>query len=152
MTSLVTKEGFEKLKRDREKAKQDLAEAQSRMSDTSESGGGWHENNFFEFLEEQIHHLAGKLQEINEKIKNSKVVKDMTANNSRVGFGSTVEFELNGEREVYKILGEADSDLSKNIISYHSPIGNGLMGKRVGQTAKLDLPGGEVKVTIEKIS
>ncbi|OGC50633.1 hypothetical protein A2716_03020 [candidate division WWE3 bacterium RIFCSPHIGHO2_01_FULL_40_23] len=147
MENFVTDEGFKKLLDQKKKVKEELKNATSEMAESSEGGGGWHENNFFEFLEEKIHHLTARLFQINEEIKNAKVTESINKDQAKIGFGSTVELLINGETATYKILGEADSDLSKNIISYTSPIGQAIMGKSIGEETTARLP--EIKVIIK---
>lgn len=151
MENLVTKEGYQKLLEEKKKLENELTETKFRMGETSGSGGGWHENNFFEFLEEQIHHLASKLLNITNQIKYSKIVEESASDITKVGFGSTVDIELNGEKETFKILGEADSNLTEGIISYTSPIGNAILDKNAGDLIEVELPGGKAGIRIIKI-
>ena len=71
-----------------------------------------------------------------------------------VGVGNTVTvYDEDFDEEVeYKIVGSIESDPDKNLVSNASPIGKGLMGKKVGEYATILTPGGEIKMKILKIN
>ncbi|MEG1991685.1 MAG: GreA/GreB family elongation factor, partial [Christensenella sp.] len=48
----------------------------------------------------------------------------------------------------YKIVGSAETDMSNNKISNESPVGRALIGKKVGNTVKVEAPGGVIKLKI----
>lgn len=149
----MTKEGLERLWVEKKKVITDLEQAQARMGETSGGGGGWHENNFFEFLEEEIHRLRSKLNTINTRLERAKVVDTTNEPGDLVQFGSRVELDINEEITKYIILGEADSDIRLNIISYKSPIAQAIIGKPQGAISELELPNKEmVVIKIVKIS
>ena len=60
---------------------------------------------------------------------------------------------MNTKKEMtYKIVSEKEADLKAGKISITSPIGKGLLGKKVGETAEVQAPAGIIKFTIEDIS
>jgi transcription elongation factor GreA len=102
--------------------------------------------------------LRGRLREIS-MIDMSKIPHD------RVGLGSMVVVldVVKEEKIVYKLVTSEDVDVSKGMISTSSPIGRGLLGKKVGDEVKIQIPGGlremevielktihELKVIVEK--
>ena len=151
MEQLTTKEGHQKLLDEKIKAEKELSGALFEMGEAAGQGGGWHENNFFEFLEEKVHHLKRRLSEINGQIRNSRITETTKPDTTKVSFGCTVELEINGESTTFKILGEADSNISGGIISHTSPIGKAVLGKKAGESVDADLPNGKTKVKILKI-
>jgi transcription elongation factor GreA len=52
----------------------------------------------------------------------------------------------------YKLVAQSEADLKTGKISVDSPIGKGLLGKEVGETAKIDVPNGTLKFEIIQIS
>ena len=72
----------------------------------------------------------------------------------KVGFGSTiVVFDTTKDEEiVYRLVTSEESDVSKGLISTTSPIGRGLVGKRVGDVATIVTPNGKRDLEILKLS
>lgn len=81
--------------------------------------------------------LTNRLREIS-MIDMSKIPRD------RVGLGSTVTVldVIKDEQIRYKLVTSEDVDVSKGLISTSSPIGRGLLGKQVGDSVKINIPGG----------
>jgi transcription elongation factor GreA len=81
--------------------------------------------------------LHGRLREIS-MVDMSKIPHD------RVGLGSQVIVldVIKEEQITYKLVTSEDVDVSKGLISTSSPIGRGLLGKQVGDTVKIQIPGG----------
>jgi transcription elongation factor GreA len=87
--------------------------------------------------------LHGRLREIS-MVDMSKIPHD------RVGLGSQVIVidVIKEERITYKLVTSEDVDVSKGLISTSSPIGRGLLGKQVGDTVKIQIPGGSREMEI----
>src|ERR1700681_3500406 len=81
--------------------------------------------------------LYGRLRDIS-MIDMSKIPHD------RVGLGSTVVvLDVDKDEKIrYKLVTSEDVDVAKGMISTSSPIGRGLLGKQVGDTVKIQIPGG----------
>lgn len=67
-----------------------------------------------------------------------------------VAVGSTVELEKEGAAGAarYKIVGSEEADLAQGKLSLNAPLGQALLGKRIGESVTAKTPGGEVKYTI----
>ena len=81
--------------------------------------------------------LRGRLREVS-MIDMTRIPRD------RAGLGSKlVVFDSSKDAEIhYKLVTSEDADATKGMISTSSPIGKGLLGKRVGDTVKIQIPGG----------
>ncbi len=90
--------------------------------------------------------LKGRLREIS-MIDMSTIPKD------RVGLGSKVVVldTSKDERITYKLVTSEDVDVAKGLISTASPIGRGLLGKRVGDEIKINIPGGVREMEIVEL-
>lgn len=64
-------------------------------------------------------------------------------NPTRVSFGLIIEVEEEGERREYRIVGADESDPARGLLSWASPVARALVGKRIGEHAKVILPRGE---------
>lgn len=89
------------------------------------------------FVQARLSQLHGRLRDIS-MIDMSKIPHD------KVGLGSTVTvLDVDKDEKIrYKLVISEDVDVSKGMISTSSPIGRGLLGKVVGDTVKIQIPGG----------
>jgi len=118
------------------------------------SHGDLKENAEYHAAKEQQAQLEGRVISINDIIARANVI-DVTKieNNGNVIFGSTVTVEsLEEKKETrYKIVGQDEADISKNLIYFKSPIGKGLIGKIVGDVVSVNTPSGERNFEILKV-
>ena len=68
-----------------------------------------------------------------------------------VGVGSNVTVEINGKQKTFLILGTQQTDPISGRISFHSPVGAALMGKKIGDIATVTINGQAIKYTILEI-
>ncbi len=88
--------------------------------------------------------LEGRIQELQEILRLVRVVPKRYVPTSKVGFGTIVELEdLDTQKRVtYQIVGPFEADPLKGRISYESPLGERLMGKRIGDVVEVRVPAG----------
>ena len=91
---------------------------------------------------------------INDLIARANVI-DVTKieNNGKVIFGSTVKvLELETEKEIsYRLVGQDEANIKKNLIFFKSPIGKGLIGKNKGELVTISTPSGEKNFEILEV-
>ena len=150
----ITKSGEQKLSeklrqlktKDRPKISQAIAEARAH--------GDLKENAEYHAAKEQQGFIEAKIQEIEHALANAQVidVKEIPET-GRVVFGATIDlYDLNNDKSItYKIVGNLESDPEAGLISIHTPIAQGLMGKNVGDEVSISTPSGEIDLEIEKV-
>ena len=110
------------------------------------SHGDLKENAEYHAAKEQQALIEGRVLAINDLIARANVI-DVTKieNNGKVIFGSTVKVkDLNTEKEItYKLVGQDEADISKNLIFFKSPIGKALIGKNNNELVSVNTPSGE---------
>lgn len=95
--------------------------------------------------------LEGKIAELQQILRIAIIVED-NGGNEQVNIGSTVVVVIDGEApQTYKLVGIKEADPRNGKISNKSPIGSSLMGKRVGDTATAETPGGDLIMEIQEI-
>lgn len=95
--------------------------------------------------------LEGKIAELQQILKIAIIVEG-NGGNEQVNIGSTVVVVIDGEApQTYKLVGIKEADPRNGKISNESPIGSSLMGKRVGDTATAETPGGDLSMEIQEI-
>ncbi|HVO35425.1 MAG TPA: GreA/GreB family elongation factor [Gemmatimonadales bacterium] len=99
-----------------------------------------------QFIHARLSHLRSRLSKLSQ-IDLSRIPTD------RVGLGSRVVVEVVGtkERETYELVIPDAMDFDGNQISVASPLGRGLLDKKVGETAVVSLPGGVRKLKIVEL-
>ena len=98
------------------------------------------------YVSARLGQLAGRLRELS-MIDVSKIPRD------RVGLGSSVTvLDVAKDEQIrYKLVTSEDVDVAKGLISTSSPIGRGLLGKQVGDTVKINIPGGVREMEIVEL-
>lgn len=89
----------------------------------------------FVSFQEDLNFLEAKIEELDHILKNFEIIElPPKEERDKVYLGAQVKVELDGEIDEFKIVGTLETDPSHNKISNESPIGQALMGKRVGDT------------------
>ncbi|PJZ64552.1 transcription elongation factor GreA [Leptospira wolffii] len=124
----------------------DIGEAQER--------GDLRENAEYKAAMERQVQLQAQIKKLEAELKGAIVLDLSNVKTDRINIGTTVKLknESSGESLSYSILGAWDADTERNIISYQSPLGKSLLGKKVGDTASLNLGGAETKFKVLEIS
>ena len=86
-------------------------------------------------------------------LKNAIVIGSSSSNANTVTVGSTVSLRniTKNRDDEYQIVGAAEADPFKKRISNNSPVGNGLIGHKLGETVEVTTPGGVIKYVITGI-
>ena len=149
--SLITVEGFEKvqaelkylIQTERKNLKTAIAEARKL--------GDLKENAEYHAAKEKQALVEGRVAQLQAIINSSRVIDTSTIKSENIVFGATVTL-LNvetAESVVYKIVGKDESDISKGRISFASPLGKALIGKREGDSVIVKAPKGDVEYEVE---
>ncbi|MDA9360964.1 MAG: transcription elongation factor GreA [Flavobacteriaceae bacterium] len=153
-TSYYTKEGLKKLKEEldqlkdieRPKASQAIAEARDK--------GDLSENAEYDAAKEAQGMLEMRIARMEENYANARLIDESQLDVSKVLVLSTVELlnKTNGMKMTYTLVAQSEADLKTGKISVNSPIGQGLLGKKVGEMAEITVPSGTIQLEITKIS
>jgi transcription elongation factor GreB len=93
--------------------------------------------------------LAARALQIQRTLQTAVITGPPAAVDDVVRFGATVHVrERSGEETSYRIVGVDETNLDKNWVSWLSPIAKALINKRLGERAKLKLPGGEEELEV----
>ncbi|HEB29125.1 MAG TPA: transcription elongation factor GreA, partial [Porticoccus sp.] len=116
--------------------------------------GDLKENAEYHAAREQQGFAEGRVQDIEGKLSHAQII-DITAieEGDKVIFGCTVDI-INLETDetvTYKIVGDDESDVKANKISYQSPIARALIGKEVGDEVVVKTPSGDVEYEVDDV-
>lgn len=104
--------------------------------------GDLSENADYAQAREEQSFIEGRIQEIEEMVKNAEIITAST-NHSSVTIGATVVVRVGGTERKYTIVGSNEANPSEGKISNESLVGKALLGKRVGDQAPITTPAGE---------
>jgi len=118
------------------------------------SHGDLKENAEYHAAKEQQALIESRVITINDLIARANVIDvSKIDNEGKVIFGSTVKVQdLESNKETsYKLVGQDEADISKNLIFYRSPIGKSLIGKNKGDIVNVSTPSGEKNFEIQDV-
>ncbi|MEF8834269.1 MAG: transcription elongation factor GreA [Halofilum sp. (in: g-proteobacteria)] len=107
--------------------------------------GDLKENAEYHAAREQQGFIEGRISELESKLSDAEVIDVSTlAGKDKIVFGATVDLlDLDSDEEVtYQIVGDGEAKIESGLISISSPIARALIGKREGDVAEVDAPGG----------
>ena len=116
--------------------------------------GDLSENAEYDAAKEAQGLLEARIAKLEIDLSNSRIIDESKLDSSKVSLLSNVTIKnlSNGSEMSYTIVSESEADLSQKKISASSPIGKGLIGKKVGDIADIVVPNGTIKFEIVKIS
>ncbi len=152
--SYYTAEGLKKLREEldqlksieRPKASQAIAEARDK--------GDLSENAEYDAAKEAQGMLEMRIAKLEEIHANARLIDESNLDLSKVLVLSNVKIknQTNGMEMKYTLVAESEADLKTGKISVTSPIGRGLLGKKVGEVAEITVPNGVLKFEILEIT
>ena len=95
-----------------------------------------------------------KIAKMEELVANARIIDESTLDVSKALVLSTVKIknQANGMELKYTLVAESEADLKTGKISVTSPIGKGLLGKKVGEIAEISVPNGKLNFEILEIT
>jgi len=150
----ITKQGFEKLKKDLETLRNVSIPENIRDIEVARAHGDLSENAEYAAAKERQSYLHGKLQELENNLASCNIIPLKGINSDKVVFGCYVIIVDNegGEEIKYQLVGPLESDINQNKISVTSPIGKALIGKKIDNEIIVKTPGGTRNFQIIDIS
>ena len=147
----LTKQGYENLQKEYEQlTKVKRAHAVQRLHD-ARAMGDLSENSEYSAAKEELAFIEGRIQEIEELLKNVEIVQNNSHGN-RITLGNHVTVQVNNQTELLQIVGEFEADPLNKKLSSLSPIGKALINKQVGEEVEIQVPDGKLKYKILEIS
>lgn len=150
----MTEEGFRKLKEellhmesvDRPEISRQIAEARDK--------GDLSENAEYDAAKEAQGMLEAKISQLKTLIATARIIDETAIGTDSVQIMNkvTIRNTQNKKEMTYTLVSESEADLKSGKIAVNTPIAQGLMGKKVGDTAKIKVPSGEVTFEIVDIS
>ena len=149
----MSKEGYEKLKAQLDAMKHDDMPRIAEQIAQARGYGDLSENAEFDAAVEAQGMLQARINDLQDKLSRAMIVDRSNMPTDRVVFGAKVrvlDLDLN-EEEDFILVGPGEEDYDQNKILLTSPIGQGLVGKKVGDEVEVPIPKGKLKLKIVEI-
>lgn len=132
-----------------------LREERPRIVDAIEEArahGDLSENAEYHAAKERQGQVEMSIADLEDKVSRSQIVDPTTLSGDRIIFGATVTLLDDAEKPVrYQIVGPYEADAKLGRISYNSPLGRALIGRRVEDEIEVTVPSGDRFYVVEKI-
>ena len=149
----MTREGYNRLQNELEELKTTGRREAARAIAEARDKGDLSENAEYDAAKEAQGMLELKIGDLEKVLSASRVINEADLDISKVTVLSKVKIRntKNKAEHVYHLVSESESNLKEGKISVSSPIGSGLLGKKVGEIATVKTPGGEIQFEILNI-
>jgi transcription elongation factor GreA len=154
INAYVTQETFDKMREELHQLKSVDRPAASKAIAEAREKGDLKENAEYDSAKEAQGMLEAKIKQLEATISNAKIVDTSTIDTSKVTILTkvTITNMATNKTITYQIVGEKEADLKASKISATSPIGKGLLGKKVGEVAEVQAPNGTMKFKVDNIT
>lgn len=149
----MSREGFNKIKAEISRLENEQLPIITQKIAEARAEGDLKENAEYHAQRENQGMLMAKIGELKDKLARASIIDPSQLPKGEVVFGCTVTVEdlAYGDEEEFTLVGAGDEDYDNGRILVTSPFGQGLIGKKVGDTAEIDVPAGTMKYKILKI-
>lgn len=147
----VTAEGKRKMQLELDKLNERIPVIAKQIADAREKGD-LRENAEYHAAREDMSMTNARIAELKNTLANAQVVDESQIDTSRIAFGAKVELQEGKAKETWCLVGEGEDDPLDNKILTSSPMGQALLGKKVGDAVEVKAPVGVLKFKVVKIS
>jgi transcription elongation factor GreA len=152
-TVYLTREGLDKLKNDLEHLVKVVRPKATEQMAAARAHGDLMENAEYDAARDNLSDITRRISELQQKLSKVELLDDHSIGRDDVRILSRVTLEdaRNGSKIFYTIVDPLQSDPTKGLISVQSPIGKGLLGKKVGDEVTINVPSGEIHLKVLEI-
>ena len=144
-------EGYEKLTTDLKRLRDERPMIVEAIEE-ARAHGDLSENAEYHAAKERQGQVEAAISEIEDKIGRAQIIDPTTLSGDKVVFGATTHLRDEDDKKiVYQIVGHTEADARRGRISYNSPLGRALIGRRIGEEVEVTTPSGDRYYTIESV-
>jgi transcription elongation factor GreA len=145
-------EGFRKLTDDLQRFKTIERPAVIEAIEEARAHGDLSENAEYHAAKERQGQIEAMIADIEDRLSRAQVIDPTSLSGDRIVFGATVHLLDEADKPVkYQIVGQTEADVKLGRISYDSPIGRALIGKRIDDEIEVAVPAGDKYYLVQKI-
>ncbi len=144
-------EGHRKLQADLKRLKAERPEVIDAIEE-ARAHGDLSENAEYHAAKERQGQIEAMIADIDDQLARAVIIDPKTLSGDKVVFGATVTLLDEDDKPVrYQIVGQAEADAKQGMISYNSPIGRALIGRKVDDEVEVTVPSGDKYYLVSKI-
>jgi len=137
---LLTKTGLEELKREYDELANIQRPAIADRINRAREFGDLAENSEYDAAKEEQSLLEARITELEEVLHGARVIEETITKSEFVVIGSTVVVEIDGQTDKFTVVGTMEADPAKRKISNESPVGQALLGAKIGDIVEVTTP------------
>jgi transcription elongation factor GreA len=120
--------------------------------ETARAHGDLSENAEYHAAKERQSHVEATIADIEDQLSRAMVIDPTTLSGDKVVFGATVTLiDEEAKKVKYQLVGQVEADAKDGRISFNSPLGRALIGRRKGEEVEVSTPSGERSYQIKKV-
>lgn len=148
----LTQAGFDALKKELDELvntkRPQLVDRLARARDE----GDLAENADYANAKEELEFLDGRISELEEVIQTSQITSEKGQKSGGVNVGTKVTVKSGSNEHIFEIVGEWEADPMQKKISHESPLGQALIGRKIGENIEVEAPAGKITYEILDIA
>ena len=154
LINYYTAEGLKRLREELDYMKSTERSSISNQIGEARDKGDLSENAEYDAAKEAQGMLEMKISKLEDALANARVLNGENIDLTKVGVLTKVKIKnsINGAIMTYSLVAEKEADIKQNKISVSSPIGKGLLGKKIGEIAEIEVPRGVMSFEILEIA
>jgi transcription elongation factor GreA len=147
----MLQEGYEKLTADLRRLKDERPQIVDAIEE-ARAHGDLSENAEYHAAKERQGQIEASIADIEDKLSRAQIIDPTELSGDKVVFGATVTLLDDDEKPVkYQIVGQTEADAKTGRISYNSPLGRALIGRKVDDEVEVSVPAGDRYYLVSKI-
>lgn len=150
----LTQDGLDKLKKELHELKYVTRPGISQKVATARDHGDLKENAEYHAAREELSFIETKIQQLQDRVARARLIDESEITTDQVSILNTVVVKdlRRGKEYTYTLVSAEEADIKQDKISISSPVGKGLLGKKVGDVAEIQVPAGLLRYEIISIS
>jgi transcription elongation factor GreA len=147
----MLQEGYEKLTADLRRLKDERPQIVDAIEE-ARAHGDLSENAEYHAAKERQGQIEASIADIEDKLSRAQIIDPKELSGDKVVFGATVTLLDDDDKPVkYQIVGQTEADAKSGRISYNSPLGRALIGRKVDDEVEVSVPAGDRYYVVAKI-
>jgi transcription elongation factor GreA len=147
----MLQEGYEKLTADLRRLKEERPQIVDAIEE-ARAHGDLSENAEYHAAKERQGQIEASIADIEDKLSRAQIIDPTELSGDKVVFGATVTMMDEDDKPVkYQIVGQTEADAKTGRISYNSPLGRALIGRKVDDEVEVSVPAGDRYYLVSKI-
>jgi len=150
----LTQEGYDNLNAELEQLKTVERRKVAKAIAEAREKGDLSENAEYDAAKDAQGLLELKINQLENQLANARIIdiSQVDTSEARLLCNVTIKNKKNGKQLTYKLVSETEADLKAKKISISSPMGKGILGKKVGEIAVVETPRGNLEFEVVDIS